>query len=136
MKLISLFAGALALGMAFQASAGAVVVSSSSRATAMDAEAVKRAFLGRQDSIGGAPALIVYQKGGATRGAFDGKVLGKSGADLASYWSRLVFTGKARAPTEVDGDAGVKAKLASNPGAIGYVSDGAVDGSVKVLFKF
>lgn len=136
MKTVSLLAGALALGAVFQASAGAVVVSSSSRATAMDAEAVKRAFLGRQDTIGGAQALIVYQKGGATRSAFETRVLGKTGADLASYWSRLVFTGKARAPAEAEGDAAVKAKLAANPGAIGYISDGAIDGSVKVLFKF
>ena len=136
MKSIRFLVGALALACAFQASAGAVVVSSSSKAGAMNAEAVKRAFLGREDSIGGAPAVVVYQKGGATRAAFDKGVLGKSGAELTSYWSRLIFTGKAKAPTEVDGDAAVKAKLAGNPGAIGYVSDGAIDGSVKVLFKF
>jgi ABC-type phosphate transport system substrate-binding protein len=136
MKFSSLLVGAFALGAVFQACAGAVVVSASSKAGPMNAEAVKRAFLGRQDTIGGAQALVVYQKGGATRAAFEKGVLDKSGADLASYWSRLVFTGKARAPAEADGDAGVKAKVAANPGAIGYISDGAVDGSVKVLFKF
>jgi hypothetical protein len=30
----------------------------------------------------------------------------------------------------------VKAKVASTPGAIGYISDDAVDGTVKVLFDF
>ncbi|HEY4555375.1 MAG TPA: phosphate ABC transporter substrate-binding protein [Lysobacter sp.] len=133
---IRLLLGALALGCAFQASAGVVVVSAQSRATAMNAEAVKRAFLGRDDTIGGAVAVVVYQKGGATRAEFDKKVLGKSGAELASYWSQLVFTGKAKAPKELDGDAAVKARVASNPGAIGYISDGAVDSSVKVVYKF
>ena len=136
MKTFRMIVGTFALGCAFQASAGAVVVSSASKAGAMDAETAKRAFLGREESVGGARALVVYQKGGATRAAFDKAVLGKSGAELTAYWSRLIFTGKAKAPTEVDGDAAVKAKLAGNPGAIGYVSDGAVDGSVKVLFKF
>lgn len=128
--------GAALLACAFQANAGAVVVSASSKAGAMDAEAAKRAFLGREPNIGGAPAVVVYQKGGATRAAFDSKVLGKAGAELTTYWSKLIFTGKAKAPAEVNGDAAVKAKLAGNPGAIGYVSDAAVDGSVKVLYKF
>lgn len=136
MKSIRFTFAVLALACAFQANAGSVVVSASSKATAMDAEAVKRAFLGRQDTIGGAQALVVYQKGGATRADFDRTVLGKSAADLSSYWSRLVFTGKARAPAEAEGDAAVKAKVSANPGAIGYIADGAVDSSVKVVYKF
>jgi len=47
-----------------------------------------------------------------------------------------VFTGRAKAPEDLADDAAVKAKLASTPGAIGYISDGAVDASVKVLFDF
>lgn len=136
MKSIRLMLGALALAAAAQAHAGAVVVASGSKAGAMDADAVKRVFLGREASVGGAPAQVIYQKGGATRAAFDKGVLGKAGAELTTYWSRLIFTGKAKAPVEVGGDAEVKAKLAANPGAIGYVSDAAVDGSVKVLHKF
>lgn len=136
MKSIRFIAAALVLGFACQANAGVVVVSSSSKAAPMNADAVKRAFLGREASIGGAPAVVIYQKGGPTRAAFDKGVLGKAGAELTTYWSRLIFTGKAKAPAEVDGDAAVKARLAASPGAIGYISDGAVDGSVKVLFKF
>lgn len=136
MKLSTLLVGALLVGTAFQASAGVVVVSASSKADKMDVEAVKRVFLGRQDTVGGAQALVVYQKGGATRSEFDKTVLGKSGADLESYWSKLVFTGKARKPSEAAGDAAVKAKVAANPGAIGYIADGAVDSSVKVVYRF
>lgn len=136
MNKFRLIAGAAALVLACNAHAGAVVVASGSKAGAMDAEAVKRVFLGREATVGGAPAQVIYQKGGPTRGAFDSGVLGKAGAELTTYWSRLIFTGKAKAPTEVGSDAEVKAKLAANPGAIGYVSDGAVDGSVKVLHKF
>jgi ABC-type phosphate transport system substrate-binding protein len=136
MKSFRLMLGALALVAAAQANAGAVVVASGSKAGAMDANAVKRVFLGREASVGGAPAQVIYQKGGATRASFDKGVLGKAGAELTTYWSRLIFTGKAKAPVEVGSDAEVKAKLAANPGAIGYVSDGAVDGSVKVLHTF
>lgn len=136
MKAIRMILGVLALVVSAQAQAGAVVVSSSSKAGSMEGEAVKRVFMGRETSVGGAPVQVVYQKGGPTRAGFDQSVLGKSGAELTTYWSRLIFTGKAKAPTEVDSDAAVKAKLAANPGAIGYVSDAGVDSSMKVIFKF
>lgn len=136
MKATSLVFGALVLVATSQVHAGAVVVGSGSKAAAMNADAVKRVFLGREETVGGAPAQVIYQKGGAVRAAFDTSVLGKAGPELTTYWSRLIFTGKAKAPAEVDSDAAVKAKLASNPGAVGYISDGAVDGSVKVLYKF
>lgn len=136
MKINRVLLGAALLACALQANAGVVVVGSGSKADTMSEEAVRRVFMGRLDQVGGAPAQVVYQKGGPTKSAFDKGVLQKSAADLTAYWSRLSFTGKAKAPTEVDGDAAVKAKLAANPGAIGYISDGAVDGSVKVLFKF
>ena len=126
---------ALAL-LAGHAHAGSVIVAADSKAGTMDAEAVRRVFLGREASVGGAKAQVIYQKGGAVRETFDKAVLGKAGAELTTYWSRLIFTGKATAPDEVANDAAVKAKVAGTPGAIGYVSDAAVDGSVKVLHKF
>lgn len=131
MKSFRLMLGALALVAAAQANAGAVVAAAGGKAGTMDAETVKRAFLGRDPSL-----QVVYQKGGETRSKFDQSVLGKAGAELTTYWSKLIFTGKAKAPVEVGSDAEVKAKLAANPNAVGYISDGAVDGSVKVLYKF
>lgn len=118
------------------AEAGVVIAAKDSPLAAMDAEQVKRVFLGHDANIGGVNLVVLYQADGETRKAFESKVLGKTGADLTTYWSKLIFTGKATAPTEVDGDAAVKAKLASTPGAVGYVSDGAAGGSVKVLFKY
>ncbi|NZA27948.1 phosphate ABC transporter substrate-binding protein [Luteimonas sp. SJ-92] len=135
-KIIAALGLAVALASPFDAEAGSVVVAADSGAGAMDAEAVRRVFLGRETSVGGAQASVVYQRGGALRDSFDKDVLGRAGAELTSYWSRLVFTGKAKAPEEVANDAAVKAKVASTPGAIGYIDDASVDGSVKVLFTF
>lgn len=131
MKSFRLMLGALALVAVSQANAGAVVAAAGSKAAAMDAETAKRVFLGRDPN-----AQVIYQKGGATRDAFDKGVLGKPGAELTTYWSKLIFTGKAKAPVEAGSDADVKAKLAANPNAVGYVSDAAIDASVKVLYKF
>jgi ABC-type phosphate transport system substrate-binding protein len=121
---------------AVPASAGSVIVGPGTDVSSLDADAVKRIFLGRESQVGGKPVVVVFQKGGSVREAFDNAVLGKPGAQLSAYWSKLVFTGKAKAPDEVDGDAAVKAKVAATAGAIGYVADSAVDGSVRKVFDF
>ncbi len=128
--------GAITLMGALNAYAGAIVAAKDSPFAATDAEEAKKMFLGREASIGGQGVTVVYQKEGETRTTFETKILGKTGADLTAYWSKLIFTGRAQAPVEVSGDGDVKAKVNSTPGAVGYVNDGAVDGSVKVLFKY
>lgn len=117
-------------------SAGAVIIHAGAPIRALDSEQVRRVFLGREATLGGVPVLLIYQREGALRQSFEAQVLGKTGPELTSYWSRLIFTGKARAPTDAAGDAEVKARVLSTPGAVGYVNDSAVDASVKVLFRF
>lgn len=126
------FAAALLSGPAL---AGKVVVAANSPQAALDTAAAQAVFLGRTNQIGGQNAVVVFQNG-PVRADFESKVLGRSSAQLAAHWSRLVFTGRAKAPEEVANDAAVKAKVASTPGAIGYISDAAVDPSVKVLLDF
>jgi ABC-type phosphate transport system substrate-binding protein len=117
--------------------AGAVVAAKDSGISTIDAEEAKKLFLGREPQINGENVVLIFQRQGApTRDEFESKVLGRTGAELTAYWSKLIFTGKANAPVEVGGDADVKAKVNNTPGAIGYISDGTVDGSVKVLYKY
>jgi hypothetical protein len=116
--------------------AGAVVMAKDSGIAAFDAEEAKKLFLGREPQLSGENVVLIFQRQGAIRDEFESKVLQRTGADLTVYWSKLIFTGKANAPVEVGGDADVKAKVNSTPGAVGYISDGAVDGTVKVLYKY
>ena len=62
------------------------------------------------------------------------KVLDKEAGQVKALWSKLVFTGKATMPKEVAGSAAVKAAVAANPKAIGYIEKSAVDATVKVVF--
>jgi len=126
---------ALVLAAASPAFAGKVVVAANSSQAALDKAGVQAIFLGRTAQVGGQPAVVVFQKG-PVRAPFESGVVGRAGAQLTSHWSRLVFTGRAKAPEDLADDAAVKAKVTSTPGAIGYISDGAVDASVKVLFDF
>lgn len=136
MKTNYLLIGLALLCASRAAHAGAVVVAKDSPVQIASVDDARKVFLGRETSSGGKTVTVLYQKDATVRAEFEGKVLGKTGADLTAYWSKLIFTGKASAPTELAGDAEVKAKLKGNPGAVGYISDKAIDDSVKVLLKY
>ncbi|MGP3791562.1 phosphate ABC transporter substrate-binding protein [Pseudomonas sp. B392_1p] len=131
MKLIIRSVTAIAvLGLSVLAQAEvAVIVSAGSVAAPSKAEAAN-IFLGKNKSFQG----IDQKDWNPVKEKFYSEVTSKSEAQLKSYWSGLIFTGKGQPlPAEAD-DAAVVAKVANNPSAIGYVDSAAVDESVKVLF--
>ncbi|MNJ65975.1 hypothetical protein D3C77_620170 [compost metagenome] len=87
-------------------------------------------FLGKDKSLKG----FDLKGWNPTKETFYTQVTGKNEAQLKSYWSGLIFTGKGQPLSSLDNDADVVAKIASDSGAIGYVDSAAVDASVKVLF--
>ena len=138
MKLFNKTLTALALTAGISmAHAGAVVVAgASSPLAATSSGDVVKVFLGKKKDLGGVSVVPVDQsEGTGARTDFYSNVVKKSEAQLKSYWSRLIFTGKGQAPQVVGGDADVKGMVASNPNLLGYIDEGAVDGTVKVIFK-
>ena len=116
----------------------AVIVSNSNPNAPMDADTISRIFLGKTSSFpdGSAAVPIDQNEGSAVRDGFTDKILGKNASQLKAYWSRLIFTGKGTPPKESGSDADIKALVAKNPNLVGYVDSSAVDGSVKVVYKF
>lgn len=96
---------------------------------AMAANQVSNIFLAKSSELVG----VDLPDGNAVRDAFYRKVTGKDGAQLRSYWAKLVFTGKAQPLKEFASDAEVKKHVAANANAIGYIDKAAVDASVKVV---
>lgn len=120
------------------AQAGVVVVmSSKSDVDSLSKVQVSQIFLAKTDALpnGRVAKPIDQAEGAAVRNEFYDKVADKSSAQMKAYWSQLTFTGKAQPPRKVASDAAAKAALAENPAAISYISEGAVDGSVKVVFR-
>lgn len=60
------------------------------------------------------------------RSAFTKDVLGKEVAWVKSYWQKMIFSGRATPPAELQSDREVLELVRTNPDAIGYVSDAAV----------
>jgi ABC-type phosphate transport system substrate-binding protein len=115
----------------------AVIVNASNSASLSDSD-ISRAFLGKVKafSTGDKITIINLKYKQATRQEFEEKVLNKSASQVKAYWSKLMFSGKGKPPKELASDKDIMAFVASNPGAIGYVAKGSVDGSVKVIKTF
>lgn len=67
------------------------------------------------------------------REKFYTEVVNKNSSQLISYWSRMIFTGKAAPPRTVGNDEGVITAVVNNSSAIGYIDTRSVDKRVKVL---
>ena len=114
-----------------------VIVNPKNPAANLSAEQVAALYLGNSSTFpdGGAAALADQPESAAVRGSFYEKATGRSAAQAKATWARLTFTGKGTPPKELKSDADVKAWVASDPKAIGYVDSSAVDGSVKAVLK-
>ncbi len=117
--------------------AGAVVVvgASSPIGPASRSDIVK-VFLGKKKALPGSTALPIDQDhGNGARMDFYKNTVKKTEAQLKSYWSRLIFTGKGQAPQVVGNDGDIKSMVATNPNLLGYIDEASVDNTVKVIYK-
>lgn len=114
-----------------------VIVHPDNSISSINKKATKKIFLGKSKKFprGGKVAPIDQSGGSTVRKAFHSKITKKNAAKLKSYWSRMVFTGKAQSPVEVSDDDAVIGKVSSEPKAIGYVDSGSVTDAVKVILK-
>ncbi|MDY0962851.1 hypothetical protein [Massilia sp. CFBP9026] len=106
-----------------------VVVNPKAAESSMTKEQVAQFFLGKSTAM----TPIDQPDGAPLRADFYKKVADKDAAQAKALWSKLVFTGKATMPKEVADSAAVKAAVAANPKAIGYIDKSAVDATVKVV---
>ncbi len=132
----NLLFGTIALVIAIDANAGALVAAKDSPIAPFDIEEAQRIFLGHDTAVNGQTITLVFQKDGSTRTTFEDTVVGMSGTKLTSYLFKGIFTGRMKPPAEVDTDTAVKTRVNLTPGAIGYINNDAIDSSVKVLLKY
>lgn len=114
----------------------AIVAHPSNSLSGITLDDAQRIFLGKNGEFanGRRAAPVDQSPGTASRTKFMKSVIHKSEDELKGYWAKRMFSGKGQPPREVGDDAAVKAWVASNPDAIGYIDGKLMDGSVKVLF--
>jgi ABC-type phosphate transport system substrate-binding protein len=100
-----------------------VIVSSKSTITSLTPEQTARIFLGKDDKFPNDETAIPIDQpeGDDTRDEFYLKVARKTASQMASYWSKLIFTGEGKLSQTVKGDKEIIKFIAGNPSAIGYI---------------
>lgn len=112
----------------------AVIVNASSGVSSLSQNDVKRIFLGKSKKLpDGSNVKPVDLTSGSDRDAFYNSVTGKNAAQLKSYWSTMIFSGKGVPPKEIGSSEDVSAWVAKNPNGIGYVNKSAVGSGVKTV---
>jgi len=109
-----------------------------SNGNAIDAALIKKIFTGKSKSFtdGSKVGPVSQSASSDVTAEFNKKALKKSSSQLKAYWSKLVFTGKGTPPKELGNDAAVLKHVASTPNAIGFITAGSEDSSVKVVQKY
>lgn len=112
-----------------------VVVNKANTQTTMSSSDLKRIFLGKKTAYSdGSAAVAVYQTANSgVRTTFDQNFLGKNPAQMNSYWSKKMFSGEGVPPKELSSDLAVLEFVSSNPGAIGYLDESAVNAAVSTV---
>lgn len=112
-----------------------VVVSADNPARELSSVRLADLYLGRVDRFpdGRRADPIDQSPGSEAREAFYDAFLGRSPAEVKAHWSRLVFTGRGRPPRDVPDGEAMKAAVAGDPSAIGYLDHTLVDGSLRIV---
>lgn len=112
-----------------------VVVHPSNPVTSLRATVLRQAFLKQRvrwdDGEAIKPVDLGLQSG--VRAEFSSKVLARSVQAVRSYWLQRIFSGGHVPPAELPSDQAVIDYVASNRGAVGYVSAAADASRVRVV---
>ena len=131
-KLMTIFF--LSAGISFNAFADIAVIVNPANNSTISQDDVKNIYLGKMKSFSdGSSIEPVNLEDGATKDAFDDKALNKSASQLKAYWSKLIFTGKAKPPATANNENEMIKAVSSNANAIGYIDAANVNDSVKVV---
>ena len=101
-----------------------VITHSSSQATAISENQLRRIFAARQQvwPSGGKITVVMQGHSSSAHGSFCREYLNLFPYQIERLWNQLVFSGQAEAPIIADNDQGIIDIVAQTPGAIAYVS--------------
>ncbi len=115
----------------------AVVVGKGSAIEKLDQREVANIFLAKTTQLpDGSRVKPVELNDNGYKTLFYREISGKTLAQINSYWTTLIFTGKGRPPKNIEEAGRLIELLNSDPHAISYLPLGQITESVKVLYIF
>lgn len=129
---VFLIAGATLLSVSFS---GVVIVANKDVSdSSIAASVAEKLFLGKQTKWSdGTKVDAVILKGGGVHQEFLGQYVHKTDAQFTTFWKQALFTGTGSLPKSFASEDDVLRYVASQPGAVGYVSSGKQTAAVKVI---
>jgi ABC-type phosphate transport system substrate-binding protein len=115
-----------------------IVVNKANDVGPLSREQVRQIFMGEKSSWRGGKriTILMFAPDQTERAVILREVFRMNESDYTRYFLQAAFTGKVQAaPKDLPSAAQMKARLAANPGAIGYLKKEDVDDSVRVLLK-
>ncbi|VAW56037.1 hypothetical protein MNBD_GAMMA07-1696 [hydrothermal vent metagenome] len=113
-----------------------VIVNTANPDASISKKVAKKIFMGKKTSTGSTEVIPVDQSEGSTaRDDFYKKAAKKSPEKMKSYWSKMIFSGRAQPPKVISGDAAIIDWVKQNKNAIGYVDSSSVNSSVKLILE-
>ncbi len=112
-----------------------IIVHPANPARSVDKHFLQAAFLKQEVSWPNGVVIhpVDLARSDRARERFGTDVIGKTPAQLRSYWSARIFSGTEVPPNEVESPAAAVKFVLGRPGAIGYLPSGAEPGAAKVL---
>ncbi|MBT0588155.1 hypothetical protein KIU71_17345 [Alteromonas sp. SM 2104] len=115
-----------------------VVVNKANRLASLNKKQVIDIYMGRYLSFpDGKPAEpIDFPSNTAEKASFYLKLVNKEERKIKSYWSRLLFSGRARPPLEAESMQDVVALVEQKQDAIAYLPRNGVTSEMKIVYEF
>jgi ABC-type phosphate transport system substrate-binding protein len=111
-----------------------LIVNKANPETSISIQEARNIFLGKKSTWENGVKISVFtQSGSPVHGAFTKGVVGKSAQQFSTFWKKALFTGTGIPPRDFSSDASMLKSVASQSGAIGYVTAGSVDSTVKTV---
>lgn len=114
-----------------------VLVSANDGAIAhISREEAEQLYLGRLSALrDGTPVRLLDLAPGPTRNVFYQQLIGKNPTQTRAYWSRIVFTGRARPPREVAGPEELRNALSQDLNLVGYLPVDELSTGLRILLR-
>lgn len=112
----------------------AVVASRAFDIDTLDKSSISRIFLAKSNKINSNRVKVVELKNSGYKQIFYKTISGKSPAQLRSYWTTLIFTGKAQPPKQLNNRDELLEKMKNDSSIISYIALSEVTDEMKVLY--
>lgn len=138
MKKYPLLLALLAISLSVPASLRAelvVIAHPESRVSELTRSELINIFMGRYRKLPSGIAALPVDLG-PLRAKFYRELVNKDMAEINSYWARLMFSGQASPPLQIDTQKDLLDYVRRNPGAIGFVDSADVPDDLVVVMSF